>query len=42
MVGRGCVNNGDDANQIAFNVLNTVKFDQIELISVDEHYFLGK
>jgi hypothetical protein len=37
-----CVNNGDDANQIAFNVLNTVKFDQIELISVDEHYFLKK
>lgn len=35
-----CVNNGDDVNQIAFNVLNTVKFDQIELISVDEHYFL--
>lgn len=37
-----CVDNGYDAKQIAFNVLNTVKFDQIELISTDEHYFLAK
>ena len=37
-----CINNGDDANQIAFNVLNSVKFDQIELIAVEEDYFLEK
>lgn len=35
-----CIDDNDSASQIAFNILNTIKFGQIELVSIDEDYFI--
>jgi hypothetical protein len=35
-----CIENNDTASQIAFNILNTINFGQIELVSIEEDYFI--
>lgn len=34
------IEKGDNAEQVAFNILNLINFSKIELISIDEDYFI--